>query len=834
VESTGQAAEHKNMTEKTLVIAEKPSVAADLVKVLPGKFTKSKTHYESDAYIVSYAIGHLVSICYPEEIDEKYKKWNLVNLPIIPETFPLKAIKGTSSQLNALKKLIRRTDVTQIINACDAGREGELIFKYILQFTRTKSVDSKTVKRLWLQSMTRDAIKQGFMHLRNDAAMKSLEETAVCRSESDWLIGINASRALTAYNSRKGGFFKTPCGRVQTPTLSMIVLREKERLAFKPQTYFQIEASFLLEDGESDYAAKWIDPQFKKEEDHPHKKADRLWSRESAEAIIAKCAGQPAQVEDSSKSSRQRSPQLFDLTSLQREANSRFGFSARNTLSIAQALYERHKVLTYPRSDSRYLPEDYPAEVKKSLAIHAKGAFGKFAAEILQKNYVKKDKRIFDNSKVSDHHALIPTNILPADLSEAEQKIYNMVMQRFLAVFYPEAEYLITRRLSRVAEESFLTEGKILQKAGWKAVYGADLAKEKDEMVAVPEGTHPLCHRIELKEDSTKPPPRFTEATLLSAMENSGKNVEDEDLREAMKERGLGTPATRAATIEGLIKEKYINREQRELVPSGKAFDLINLIEGMKIEELALPELTGEWEYKMNQVLKGDFTAEKFMAEIRQLTEKIVERVKTFCDEDGGREASFSPVDGRRILDTPTAYVSEDGGLSIRKVLGGRVMNEEEIVALLKGETLGPFDNFRSKKGKQFSAMLKLEGSKIEFVFPDNQAETNIELLKTQEPLGRSPVDDTFVYETPFAFVSESALQPGGKAGLKISKRILDRQIEAKHIRQLLEEGKTELIQGFISKKKRPFDAYLLLDNKGKISFEFPPRKGKNRVKEEG
>ncbi len=830
-----EVAKQKNMTEKTLIIAEKPSVAGDLVKVLPGKFKKSKTHYESDQHIVSYAIGHLVSICYPEEIDEKFKKWNLDNLPIIPETFPLKSIKGTSAQLNALKKLIRRKDVTEIVNACDAGREGELIFKYILQFTRTKSVDKKTIKRLWLQSMTKDAIKKGFVDLRDDETMKSLEETAICRSESDWLIGINASRALTAYNSRKGGFFKTPCGRVQTPTLSMIVQREKERLAFIPQTYFQLEASFLVGEAESVYLGKWIDPEFKKEKTQPHKKADRLWNKESAEEIIAKCTGKPVEVEETSKASRQRSPQLYDLTSLQREANSRFGFSARNTLSIAQALYERHKVLTYPRSDSRFLPEDYPAEVKKSMASHKKGAFGKFAAEILQQNYIKKEKRIFDNSKISDHHALIPTNTLPSNLSEAEEKIYNMVMQRFLAVFYPAAEYWLTRRLSKVEGETFLTEGKILKKAGWRAVYGVDSIKEKDEMVEVPDGVLPHCDQIELRTDATKPPPRFTEATLLSAMENSGKLVEDEDLREAMKERGLGTPATRASTIEGLIKETYINREQRELVPSGKAFDLINLIEGLKIKELASPELTGEWEYKMNQVLKGDFTAEKFMAEIKQLTEKIIERVKTFSDGKDGVEAPFSPVNGQKIMDTPTAYVSEDGSLSIRKVLGGRVMKQEEIVALLKGETLGPFDDFRSKKGKQFSATVKIAGSKIEFVFPDNQEELDVEAIKAQPSLGRSPVDDTSVYETTFAYMSESALSSSGKdkKGLRISRSILSREIEVKHIQQLLENGKTELITGFISKKKRPFDAFLLLDKKGKISFEFPPRKAKNWKKKE-
>ena len=818
------------MNEKSLIIAEKPSVAADLVKVLPGKFTKTKTHYEGEHHVVSYAIGHLVSICYPEEIDERYKKWELGNLPIIPEVFPLKAINGTSSQLNALKKLIRRKDIVEIVNACDAGREGELIFKYILQFTKTKSVEKKSIKRLWLQSMTTRAIREGFENLRDNEAMQSLEETAKCRSESDWLIGINASRALTAYHSRNGGFFKTPCGRVQTPTLSLIVRREKERLAFVPQTYYQLEASFHFDlEGKKEpekYCGMWIATDFKKEADRPHDKASRLWDKERAETIAAKCSGKPASISESSKLSKQSASSLYDLTTLQREANSRFGFSARNTLSIAQALYERHKVLTYPRTDSKHLPEDYIPVVEKTLDIHQKGDLGRFASEILQKKYLKKDKRIFDNKKISDHHAIIPTDILPANLSEAEEKIFKMVSQRFMAVFFPPAEYLLTKRLSVVEAETFLTEGKILKVPGWKAVYGAERSKEKDEMEPVPAGCEPLCHEIECLVADTKPPARYTEATLLSAMENCGKLVEDEELRDAMKERGLGTPATRASTIEGLIKEKYINREGRELVPSGKAFDLMNLIDGMKIDELRSPELTGEWEYKMNLVLKGELTAEKFMEEIKKLTEKIIERVKKFATEGVGEEASFSPVGGRVFIENPTAFVSEDGKLSLRKVLGGKVMQESEIVALINGETIGPFDDFRSKKGKPFSASLQVKESKINFLFQDNREDLDVEEILQQEPLGVSPVNGENVYDTPVGYLSEAALKEG-EGGLRISKHILSKEIEAKHIGQLLMEGKTELIEGFISKKRRPFDAFLLMDKKGKITFEFPPRKAK-------
>jgi len=821
------------MDEKSLIIAEKPSVAADLVKALPGKFTKSKTHYESDQYVVSFAIGHLVSICYPEEIDPRFKSWTLANLPIIPESFPLKSIKTTSAQLNGLKKLIRRKDITEIINACDAGREGELIFKYILQFTRTKSVDRKTIRRLWLQSMTKESILHGFKNLRDDESMKSLEATAVCRSESDWLIGINASRALTAYNSRKGGFFKTPCGRVQTPTLSLIVKREKERMAFKPQTYYQLEAnfSFCSEPGSS-YAGSWIDPEFKKDEKKPHAKANRLWNQAKAEALVKKCHGQPATIEETSKSSTQRSPLLYDLTSLQREANSRFGFSARNTLNMAQALYEKHKILTYPRTDSRRLPEDYGDEVRKILKVHSQGSYAQFASTILEKNYVKpKDKRVFDNRKVSDHHAIIPTNVMPKTLSEPEAKIYRMVMERFLAVFYPAAEFLLTKRLSIVLGETFLTEGKILKKPGWKVITAGQSSGQGDKMLApVPDDKKGLCEEIELKTEETKPPPRYTEATLLSAMEHSDKLIEDEELRDAMKERGLGTPATRAAIIEGLINEKYLSRELRDLAPTGKAFDLFNLISGMEIEELASPELTGEWEYKLKRILKGDLTAEDFMSEIKLLTEKIISRVKKFDKEDVGHEASFSPVQGQKIIEAPTSYTTEGGTITIRKVLGGRLMTEAEVIDLFEGKTIGPFDDFRSKKGKPFTATIHLKDNKVEFMFPEKVEDLDPEEVKKGRSLGLSPVDNTPVYQTPTAYISESSLD-GNPKGLRISTTILSRKIEPEYIEQMLSVGKTELITGFISKKKRPFDAYLLLDKKGKISFEFPPRKPKKKAK---
>ncbi|MGB3225978.1 MAG: DNA topoisomerase III [Desulforhopalus sp.] len=815
------------MTEKTLIIAEKPSVAADLTKVLPGKFKKEKTHFEGDEYVVSYAIGHLVSICYPEEIDPAFQKWDLNNLPILPDHFPLKGLDGTKGQLNALQKLIRRKDIKQIINACDAGREGELIFKYILKYVWNNSVAKKSIKRLWLQSMTTDAILHAFASLRKNEELQPLEDTALCRSESDWLIGINATRALTGFNSRRGGFFLTPCGRVQTPTLSLLVKRERARHEFISRPYWNLLAQFSFNN--ESYEGKWININFVKDTQDPYKKADRLWTVEEADAIISQCTDKPAVIKEESKKTTQNSPQLYDLTSLQREANSRFGFSAKNTLGIAQALYERHKVLTYPRTDSKHLPEDYIPTVKKTLKSQSDWQFGKFAGQALEKNYVRPNTRIFNNAKISDHHAVIPTTLLPSNLSEPEMKVYQMVVQRFLAVFFPPAEFQNTKRYSYVEKEVFLTEGKILLEAGWKAIYGTAGGEGQDKIIApIPKNTSISCTKIEKEQQDTKPPARFNEATLLSAMENSDKLVEDDELADAMKERGLGTPATRAAIIEKLINEKYVVREGKDLTPTGKAFELLALLEAMKIEVLASPEMTGEWEFKLNQILKGDFTRDKFMEEIRSMTQRIIDQVKNFENDEIRAEASFSPVNNIRIFSSPTAYISEDQKISIRKILGGRMLSENDVVALLKGQTIGPYSDFRSKKGKPFTASVRLADNKIEFMFADSNADLDIDAIKKETPLGVSPIDGTKVFSTPMAFMSESALE-GEEKGLKISRIILSKEITEENIKQLLSQGRTELIEGFISKKRRPFDAYLVLAKNGKVTFEFPPRKSKQK-----
>src|SRR5690625_2534942 len=545
---------------KTLIIAEKPSVALDISRALGG-FTREGDYYESEDYVLAASIGHLLGLIAPN--DPVRGKWTFTHLPVIPPQFELKPNdKRSADRLKLLLKLIKRKDVSHIINACDAGREGELIFRYIMQFAKV----DKPISRLWLRSMTRSAIREAFDQLRSDDELKPLEQAARARAEADWLIGINGTRAMTAYNSKDGGFFKTTVGRVQTPTLTIVHKREEEIRQFIPRDYYEVHATFAAQAGT--YEGRWFDPDFKKDDDG-ERREQRLWDAERAQAIVDACAQQAGIVTETSRPSRQQSPALFDLTSLQREANSRFGFSANTTLSIAQALYERHKVLTYPRTDSRYLPEDYLPTVNSTIAAMASSdaptqqSVAPFAQTILDQSWVKPNRRIFNNERVSDHFAIIPTQQAPKTLSDAEFKVYELVARRFLAVFFPAAEFRLTTRITTVLDEQFKTEGRVLVSPGWLAIYGREAQGGKDSLVPVQENETVQTQDIELLALQTKPPARFTEATLLSAMEGAGKLVDEDALREAMSERGLGTPATRASIIEGLLKEGYLRREGR-------------------------------------------------------------------------------------------------------------------------------------------------------------------------------------------------------------------------------------------------------------------------------
>ena len=814
---------------KSLVIAEKPSVAADLARAL-GKVPKKGDHYENDDYVISYAVGHLVELEMPEDIDKKkYGFWRLETLPIIPEKFGLKPIEDSKDRFNALKKLLARKDIDQVINACDAGREGELIFAYLYQLSKCKL----PVKRAWMQTMTTEGIREAFQTLRDGAKMKGLEDAARCRSESDWLIGINGTRALTKrmFGSRAGNVASV--GRVQTPTLAIVYARELEIRNFKPCDYWRVTATFQVAKGR--YEGVYQRANFKRAENDEHDRIDRIWDKAMAEAVLAACQGQPlAKVTDEKKASTQASPRLYDLTTLQREANNRYGLPARRTLQIAQALYERHKMITYPRTDSRALPEDYIPTVRQTLQnLH--GDLGGHAQKVLDSGWVRPNKRIFNNEQISDHFAIIPTTHEAKNLDEMEAKLFDMIARRFVAAFYPAAEFDVTTRISTVAPaHDFKTEGKVLTFPGWLAVYGrTTVDDDSPDSKALPalgpeDGSPPQAKTIEtrLLAETTKPPPRYTEATLLSAMEGAGKLVDDEELALAMKERGLGTPATRADTIDGLINQKYIDRPQRELIPTAKAEQLIQFLGAVKAEELTKPDLTGEWEFKLRQMEHDKFSRDKFMAEIAATTKGIVERVKSFEEDDSvARETDIpSPTDGKPLRETLRGYKSQDGEFMIYKVIGGRRMEEEEVRQLVEKGQIGPLDGFISAKTRaRFSALLKLTKDpetgkyKAEYDFGEKVD------LGTVEPYWTDPKTGAQLCEVGSSHVLRERDGDGWKQTFRIGRLMCQKPIARENAIQLVSEGKTELIKGFISKKGRPFDAFLKRDG-AKFTWEFPPR----------
>jgi DNA topoisomerase III len=852
------------MKMKTLVIAEKPSVAQDIVRALTptaGKFDKHDEYFEGEAWIVTSAVGHLVEIQAPEEFDVKRGKWSFANLPVIPPYFDLKPIDKTKGRLNAIVKLAKRKDVGAVVNACDAGREGELIFRLIQQYAKTKH----PIKRLWLQSMTPAAIREGFAKLRSDAQMLPLADAARCRSEADWLVGINGTRAMTAFNSRDGGFFLTTVGRVQTPTLSVVVEREEKIRKFVSRDYWEVHASFAAQAGE--YSGKWFNPQWRpapgdNEEKDKEQRADRLWSEREALAVVQAVRGKPATVTEESKPTTQAAGSLFDLTSLQREANSKFGFSAKTTLALAQSLYERHKALTYPRTDSRHLPEDYVPVVKQTFEMLADSGMRHLAPHALtalNNNYLKPTKRVFDNSKVSDHFAIIPTTQAPSGLSDAEQKLYDLVVRRFLSVFFPSAEYLVTTRISQVEQHHFKTEGKVLVKPGWLAIYGKEAAgevaeaKEGDKgqpLVAVQAGEKVRTDSAEARGLKTRPPARYTEATLLGAMEGAGKTIEDDELREAMQEKGLGTPATRAATIEGLINEKYMLREGRELIPTAKAFQLMTLLRGLGAEELSRADLTGEWEHKLALMEKGQLSRAQFMGEINAMTEKLVAKAKGYdkdtipgdyatlqakCPNCGG----VMRENYRRYTCTGSTGETDGCGFSFGKTPAGRTFEVAEVEQFMRDRKIGPLEGFRSKAGWPFTAEMTLKWDedsknyKLEFDFGNEDAADIGEIVSFEggQSLGPCPKCGAPVNEHGKNYVCEksvpTAAQPTPSCDFKTGQVILQQPVERAQMHKLLSTGKTDLLDKFVSTRtRRAFKAMLAWDAEaGKVNFEFAPSK---------
>jgi len=688
--------------------------------------------------------------------------------------------------------------------------------------------------------MTLTAISSAFTNLREGEQMLPLQSAARCRSESDWLIGINGTRAITKrmFGSRAGQV--ATVGRVQTPTLAIVMERELEIRDFKPRDYWRITANLGITEGQ--YQGVYQKPEWKKNTDDQDR-IDRIWEAATAEQIVDAVKQAPqAEVSEKKKRTKQIAPRLYDLTSLQREANNRFGFGAARTLSLAQALYERHKMITYPRTDSNALPEDYLTTSKETLA-NLPGEFQEHAQLVLQKDWVKPNKRIFNDKQISDHFAVIPTNAPAQNLNAEEAKLYDMITRRFIAVFYPSAEFDVTTRLSVVGEHTFKTEGKVMAIQGWLAVYGKDGSGGENLPALSDADGNPASAKVvsvDLKQEITKPPPRYSEATLLSAMEGAGKLLDDEELAEAMKEKGLGTPATRAQTIEHLYALKYMERDGKEIIPTGKAENLLNFLAALKAEILTSPSLTGEWEHRLRLIEEGKLTREEFMKAIIDQTKAIVDKVKNFGgDDDGSTEiAVVSPTDNESMLENFRSYKSKDGLVTIYKVIGNRKLSLEELDILLKEKKIGPLEGFRSKAGKPFVATLTLSDEwKVKFEFENNNETENGEPAKPLNfeelpVIGTCPVNDTPVYETENAYGCRERLDSNGSGkGFRMSKSILGQPISLEQVQKLLKEGKTDKLDKFISKRtKRPFSAFMVLKKNGSVGFEFPPRPPKKKA----
>ncbi len=714
----------------TLVVAEKPSVARDIARALGRDGEKMRAgpgFLEGGGWVVTWAIGHLLELCEPEDYDPSLKRWRLEDLPIVPPAFRLKSIARTSSQLDVVLALLRSPAFGAVVNACDAGREGELIFRHLMEAAGS----TLPVKRLWISAMTTDAILDGFRELGEGRDYELLEAAARCRSESDWLVGLNATRAMTC----KCGVLLS-VGRVQTPTLAILAEREKEVQGFVPRPYWTVEATFRAEAGT--YPGTWFGPEAKD---------GRLEDETRAREIAARVEGREGAVDSvETRRKSQLPPLLYDLTQLQRDMNRRFGFSASRTLALAQDLYEKHKLITYPRTDSRFLAgRNIPllaptleavAEVSKELA--------RLAGPLLEAGRLPITGRVVNDARVRDHHAIIPTVKAAgaAKLKGDHLRVFEAVARRFVAVFYPAAIYEDTTVTTVVDGEHFRSHGRVIVEPGWLVVEetgwlpdaqggGTGPAGEGEsrgqpaELPRLEVRTPVTVEAVEAVRRETKPPPRFTEASLLQAMETAGKLVNDEELQEAMKDRGIGTPATRAAIIERLIEVGYVERDRRSLVATAKGLELVAVI---PTRDLVSPALTGAWEAKLRQVERGGLTRQEFMAEIRSFVVAMVDEMKGLKAEGLAgrmrRVVGKCPKDGGDVVEGPKAYFcsnwKERGcDFYIWKVVAGRALRPPEAARLLTDGKTPLLRGFRSRAGRRFSAYLVLGEDGLKFAFPE-------------------------------------------------------------------------------------------------------------------
>jgi DNA topoisomerase-3 len=716
---------------KTLIIAEKKSVAQDVAKAFGGTFASAKTQLESDEYVITWAVGHLAELAEPEAYDKRFEKWRLSDLPIIPEHFEVvpRAEGSGKDQLAAIRKLVKRKDVDRIVNACDAGREGELIFAYVLDVAGRPDVP---VERAWFSSMTRKAIRDAFTQLRPGGEMQPLEQAARSRSEADWMVGMNATRAATVKARSLAGGKPVSLGRVQTPTLAILVRREKEIEAFTPTPYWLVDAVFETDAGAS-YKGRW----FQGSADQLVAGGEgRLASGDDAAAIVDRVRGCDGRVAELRKrEQRQQPPLLYDLTALQREAASWYGFTARRTLSAAQGCYEK-AVLTYPRTSSRYLSTDMIPELQE-IAGHVGRRAPEYAqaADFVQRLGELPLGRVVDDSKVTDHHAIIPTNAAhEAELGDDERRIYDMVARRFLAVFHSAAVFENTTVVTEVEGERFRSRGKVMLEPGWRAAYaqfpvdpaqtkaqgeGSDEEEQQDQdLPQLRDGEDVRCSQVEAEALETKPPPRYGEAALLAAMEGAGKLVTDDELRDAMKDSGIGTPATRAAHIERLISVGYVVRDGRRLMPTQKGIQVVDLLDQ---HELTSPELTGRWEHRLLEMERGAVTREAFMHDIADFTRRTVEflaelppektrfqrrNLGIVCPRCGKGEL----IENQRGFGCSTWSREDPGcGFIVWKTISGKTITEDVLRELIENGRTKELPGFRSKAGKSFRAMLVLD-----------------------------------------------------------------------------------------------------------------------------
>lgn len=843
---------------KTLVVTEKKSVADDFAKVLGG-FKKKDSSYERDDMVIAWASGHLLELQGPAEYDDKYKRWALGDLPIIPDRFQRVPREGQGRTKDLLKRLVRlmkAKDVERIINACDAGREGELIFNLVLDHAGYGLGDpkarTKDVARLWLQSMTANAIKAAFDDLKGADDYKALRLAAYARDEADWLVGMNGTRAFTKkFMGRARQFFAV--GRVKTPTLAFLVDREREIDRFVPVPYFQVDADF--DTGSDVYSARWSGV------DESGKKTDRLTNKTQAEAIVAKVKGQTGTASDKATKRTEIPPLLFDLTSIQREASNRFGYTLDRTLRIVQGLYEAKKAVTYPRTSSRYLPEDYAAEIPRLVTSLRGGDLGHVADRALAEAGGSVDQlkpvrrnRVFNDAKVSDHFALIPTGETPKSLREDETKIYELIVRRFLAVFLAAAEWENVTRETVVLGETFVTRSRRLKKPGWRAV---EPAADHKDLPALKDDGAVTTKEVELLEKETQPPSRYTDGSLVKAMETAGKDAVpregeellDDEILEELKEKGIGTPATRAAIVEDLMRKRLAKRQGRSILPTPLGCTLVRLVRNLDLGELAKPDLTGDWEYRLAQMSEGHYDRDEWDAEIRKLVRGFVNTIK---DREGGNDEIFA-VDhpknarftctacGAPLIEKTFSYMCSAEGceFSLHKDQKGKYLFPETVIRLLEDKKVGPLTGFDGTKAPGHVVLKDKEEGFCEIeleTIDDDDEETpgqpQYEEVAEGTVMGKCPKcgDQVTRQGTGYKCIKNIPRKKDKECDFRLAQKIKYRFLPPDQIRRMLNGEKTDELFGFVSMRGKKFKAKLFYNEEGELQWEFPPRKPRKKA----